>query len=79
MKPGKAMCYHSHFQWSLQGAVSVRVCTWNLHGCAVDPEDDIRPWLFSGGKQADIYIVGIQDSSVAMPHAPSCWSQIPLC
>ncbi|CAE7655679.1 syj1, partial [Symbiodinium sp. CCMP2456] len=42
-------------------AVSVRVCTWNLHGCAVDPEDDIRPWLFSGGKQADIYIVGIQE------------------
>lgn len=46
---------------SLQGAVSVRVCTWNLQGCAVDPEDDIRPWLFSGGKQADIYIVGIQE------------------
>eukprot|EP00439_Symbiodinium_sp_Y106_P055204 s4102_g7.t1 len=48
--------------WSLRlCAVSVRVCTWNLHGCAVDPEDDIRPWLFSGGKQADIYIVGIQE------------------
>ncbi|CAE6973671.1 syj1, partial [Symbiodinium natans] len=39
---------------------SIRVCSWNLHGCAIDPEDDIRPWLFSAG-QADIYIVGIQE------------------
>ncbi|CAE7779864.1 Inpp5b [Symbiodinium pilosum] len=42
-------------------AVSVRVCTWNLHGCAIDPEDDIRPWLFPAGKQADVYIIGIQE------------------
>ena len=44
----------------VRGAISVRVCTWNLHGCPVDPEDDLGLWLFPENQAADLYVIGIQ-------------------
>ena len=59
------------------------MCSWNLHGCGIDAEDDVRPWLFSSGKPADIYIIGIQDLFVfvflAMQDPPmSCQELVEL-
>lgn len=41
--------------------IQLRVCTWNLHGSKVDPEDDLALWLLPQGKAADLYVIGIQE------------------
>jgi len=42
--------------------LDVRVCSWNLHGSLIAPEDDVKSWLLpSTVSVAQLYVVGVQE------------------